>query len=382
MADWLSNWIEDIDDLAAELPRLHLNLFHQLPEHAFRSQIRQLKADLFDCDDAMVMTRLMAIIASVGDAHTALMPVVRHYLPFDFYWFEEGLFIVAARPELQNWCGAKVVAIENTPIADVIADLTSILSHENLSFVNAQLPSYLAAVDLLYGLEICDHLDEVRLTLQQADGKPAKLKVSTMKPNGRAANMVQMGDDASVPLYRQHRDLSFWFSRIESDTVYVHYNACKEPEDGPIAAAFNTLLDEINHNQPKKIIIDLRFNLGGDSTLLDPLIEELAAHPARLFVIIGRNTFSSALLNAYALKNKTRAIVVGEPSGGKPNCYGEVQYLTLPNSKLRVRYSTKYYQLIAYDGQLSLLPDLPCPVTFADYQAGFDPCLQIILDDY
>lgn len=324
------------------------------------------------------MTRLMAIIASVGDAHTALMPVVSRYLPFDFYWFEEGLYITATWPELQNWWGAKVVAIENTPIADVIADLTSILSHENQSFVKAQLPSYLAAVDLLYGLEICDHLDEVRLTLLQAEGKPTELKVATMKQSGRADAMFKLGGGASVPLFCRHRDLSFWFSRIESDIIYAQYNACKEPADGPIATAFKALLDDISHNQPKKIIIDLRFNLGGDSTLLDPLIEELISHPASLYVIIGRNTFSSALLNAYALKNKAGAIVVGEPSGGKPNCYGEVQYLTLPNSKLRIRYSTQYYRLVEDDGQLSLLPDLPCPVTFADHQAGRDPCLEVI----
>jgi hypothetical protein len=419
MTDWLNDWIEDLDWLASELPRKHVDLFDQVTEHAFLAQINHLKADLFDCDNTMVMTRLMAIIASIGDAHTALVPAVSRYLPFDFYWFAEGLYVIGATAEQQDWLGARVIAIESQPIADVIEALSEIIAHENQSFLTAQLPAFLAVADLLYGLDICGHPGTIHLTLMKSGGKPTRVTVATVGLSDRASDMIQLeeiaadpteGNGTTLPLYRQHRNQSFWFTPVEPDLLYVQYNACKELTESPIAASFAALLATISNQHPAKIIVDLRLNLGGDSSLLDPLIDQLAqqlalqpvqqpgeqhaqpqtdqlAQPSgeqltrqssRLYVIIGRNTFSSALLNAFALKTKAGAILVGEPSGGKPNCFGEVQYLTLPNHKLRIRYSTKYYHLVEDDNLLSLMPDIPCPVTFADYLAGNDPCLEAI----
>ena len=76
-----------------------------------------------------------------------------------------------------------------------------------------------------------------------------------------------------------------------------------------------------------------------------------------LKVIIGRETFSSALLNAYTFKNSTNAKIIGEPSGGKPNCYGEILRITLPNSKLVITYSTRFYKLIEDDLVMALYPE-------------------------
>jgi len=132
------------------------------------------------------------------------------------------------------------------------------------------------------------------------------------------------------------------------------------------------------------LIIDMRNNLGGNSTLLEPFIEWLGKcdkinKENALYVIIGRDTFSSALLNAYAIKNKTKAVLVGEPSGGKPNCYGEVESFKLENSKVEICYSSKYYKLIKNDKVMSLFPEVEKVVTFRDYIEKRDPCLEYIL---
>lgn len=379
-ANWVQMWSQDIDQMASDLPLRHLNLFHNLTKHDFQAQILALKDDLPDCDDAMVMTRLMAIIASVGDAHTTLIPRVNRYLPFEFYWFAEGLHVIAAAPELREWLGAKVIAVEEQSIEVVIDALTGILSHENQAFVMSLLPSYLSAAELLYGLEICDSTENIQLTLQKDGAKPTELTVKTISSAERRENFIRLEQDLpELPLYRQRRNQSIWFTDAAPDCIYVQYNACRETLDCPMIEVFEDLMVRIDDQQPAKIVIDLRDNGGGDSTLLEPLIRDLSELPVKIFVIIGRNTFSSALLNSFALQRLAGATVVGEPSGGKPNCYGEVQYLTLNNSKMQIRYSTQYYHLIEDDSLLSMLPDLPCPVTFADYGTGQDPCLTAIL---
>ncbi len=95
-------------------------------------------------------------------------------------------------------------------------------------------------------------------------------------------------------------------------------------------------------------------------------------------MLIGRGTFSSALLNAMELKDQTQATLAGEPTGGKPNHFGEVRTFTLPHSGLTVFHSTKYFVRVP-GNPLSLEPDRRIPITFKDFEAGTDPVLEAVL---
>ncbi len=54
--------------------------------------------------------------------------------------------------------------------------------------------------------------------------------------------------------------------------------------------------------------------------------------------------------NAILFKQlQTNPILVGEPTGGKPNSYGEISSFLLPNSGLVVNYSTKYFEQVSGD---------------------------------
>lgn len=132
----------------------------------------------------------------------------------------------------------------------------------------------------------------------------------------------------------------------------------------------------------KHLVIDLRRNGGGNSALLQPLIRGLAARrvgPDRTGVpafaprvLIGRQTFSSAMINAYELRGQAGAVLVGSPTGGKPNSYGEVKKLELPHSKYVLNYSTKLFQPFPKEDAPSLLPEVRVPVTSAGLFQGRD----------
>ena len=95
-------------------------------------------------------------------------------------------------------------------------------------------------------------------------------------------------------------------------------------------------------------------------------------------MIIGRRTFSSAILNAIELKRRLGAILVGEPTGGAPSHHGEVLTFTLPRSGFTVQYSTKYHQNPDFEGD-AVTPDLPVAATYADFLALRDPVLEAII---
>jgi C-terminal processing protease CtpA/Prc len=124
----------------------------------------------------------------------------------------------------------------------------------------------------------------------------------------------------------------------------------------------------------ERVVVDLRWNGGGDSQVFQPFIREIRKTRFKPHVLIGPGTFSSGVLNAWQLRKKTGATLVGEPTGGKPNCYGDVRLLKLPSSGIQVAYSTKYFRLVPEDTP-SLMPDITIEPSFEDYVRGSDPVL-------
>ena len=96
-----------------------------------------------------------------------------------------------------------------------------------------------------------------------------------------------------------------------------------------------------------------------------------------LYVLIGRKTFSAAMTNAVDFKNTTDAILVGEPAGAAPNNWQEVRRFHLPNSGLRVRVSTRYYEFLP--GKSEVLPDLNVRPEPGDWGSPQDGGVRLIL---
>lgn len=178
---------------------------------------------------------------------------------------------------------------------------------------------------------------------------------------------------------------NYWFHPLPgSDAIYFCYSACREMPDLPFAAFQRQLLNAITETRCQRLIIDLRDNGGGNSAILDPLIaslveEKFPTGPLPVFVLIGRGTQSSAAMNAIDLKQRAAAVLVGEPSGAKPNHYGELNQLELPNSHLRIQYSTTYFHLWPVDSDRSLNPDIRVTETWKDFNAGRDAALSAAL---
>lgn len=137
-------------------------------------------------------------------------------------------------------------------------------------------------------------------------------------------------------------------------------------------------------NKVERVIVDLRFNSGGDSGVIDPLIDGLKSRPwlstrGRLYVLTGSGTYSSGMMAAVEFRDSLHALLVGEPSGSPPNEYGEIKDFILPNSKIDVQYTTRYFRLLADSNPQTLEPDLTVHRSLADFLSGRDPVLEVAL---
>ena len=118
--------------------------------------------------------------------------------------------------------------------------------------------------------------------------------------------------------------------------------------------------------------------------MTNPLEDGFAARPAltakgHLYVLTDWHTFSAAMDEAAYFRKHFQAILVGEPSGNKPNHYGNADSFTLPDSRLQVLYSTQYVRKVLDADPLTLEPDIVVPCFLNDFLAGRDPVLETAL---
>jgi hypothetical protein len=141
------------------------------------------------------------------------------------------------------------------------------------------------------------------------------------------------------------------------------------------------LFDFIDKNNVDKIIVDFRQNGGGDFTrgrefLVKPLKSRTKfLERGHLFAVIGRRTFSAGMTNAADLRNDLNAILVGEPTGARPNGYQENRSFLLPNSHLSVSYSTEFYKFSTVDTP-GIIPDKLIAPSWRSCRDGRDDALE------
>jgi tetratricopeptide (TPR) repeat protein len=99
----------------------------------------------------------------------------------------------------------------------------------------------------------------------------------------------------------------------------------------------------------------------------------------RLFVLVGRSTWSAAQGLVNELEKYTNAIFVGEPTGGKVNSYGDSRRITLPNSGITVRVSTLWWQGDERDRRPWKAPQVAADLRFEGYRANNDQALKAAL---
>jgi len=195
--------------------------------------------------------------------------------------------------------------------------------------------------------------------------------------------------------------MSFAWIKDGTKILYVRSNQVQSSDQKPLdqKLVFELVQNEVVSRRPKYAIVDLRPNQGGNffnTVLFTQALPRLLPPDGRVFVLVGRATFSAALVTAAMLKANggNRTVLIGETMGDADRFWAEGGNMTLPNSKIEVRYSnglhdwasgctdldTCYWAAVAFGVRhISLAPEVYVEPTFADYAVGHDPALAAAL---
>ena len=379
-------WSQDLDLLAREFPSRQLDFQKLYPAKKFETELQAIKKDISVSSDAEIVMRLKRLVASAHVGHTAVQfpkgEMAFHRIPLVLSWYSDGLVVTDATAEYNQALGARVSRIGGMPAAQVEAEVAPYISYENELWLHLSSPRYMTIYELLAHLHLSRTDGRVDFVLVKLDGSNLSLTVVPVEWSAKTTLITAV--DAlhlPVPLFRKQPGSYYWYEYLaDSQTLYLQYNVCADDPKLPFQEFSNGLFTFADAHPIQRTVVDLRFNQGGNSRVIGPLLEGLKARKnlsaqGRLFALIGRATFSSGFLAALNLRNDLHAILVGEPTGEKPNSYGEVRELVLPNSGLVVTYSTKFFRFVKYADPPFYAPDIQVTRSLADLLAGRDPVL-------
>ena len=385
------NWDKDIEFLRNELPKNHKDFFFLKSEESFNIGLDIIKSQKDNLSNLEITLRLQQLIASFGDSHTRInwYPLLekKDFLPIGIYWFSDGFYILNVSNEYEELLGKKIIKINDYPILQIADSLKTLITVDNNALVRYFVPNIIPATKLLDYFKFSkDGIYELKLENEHGD-----MQIEQIKPSTIDKQFVHFQTDKQIYSWQGKR-IPYSINYFEEEKIlYVKYNSCRPTtkelqKDGTVLETSfkdfqKQIFKNLKKNEVDKFIFDMRFNGGGNSIYGTQFVKEISKNKintdSTLYVVIGRKTFSSAILNTLDFKENTEAIIVGENTGGKPNHYGEIRSFKLPCSNIGLMYSTKYFKRVEIEMN-TIEPDVTIEMSFEDYKQGKDPVYEWI----
>ena len=405
-------WQSDLDYLVKRIEIMHPNPYSFFPREKFYELKDNLVNEIPRLSDAEIVISISELLASLNDGHTrmgfefsdpAWLDQTFHLLPFILYPFDDGVYILAGIPEYKDLVGSEVVKIGKMPVAEAAARLGKLYSHDNPYGERKSLYFTLGLAEMLKKIGAVAATGKIELSLRNARNKEVKMSVETLPfismarflgtwypqaGNGLATMNEAAGNP--LPIWLKEREKDLWFEYIPGEKMmFLQINSLNFPHDngkGSFAEACAGFFEALDRSAAEKLVIDIRANDGGNHVEL-PLLKGILARPAidrpdRLFLIIGRVTYSAAVHFTTVFRRFTHATTIGEPTSGRPNHYGAIRKFSLPNHpQVVIGCSIDYYQdSEPYDFATAHTPDIQTEITSSDYRDNIDPAMVKVRD--
>jgi hypothetical protein len=400
-------WLEDLYYVTKTLIDKHPDIFYRISEDDFKRTVAEAEQKIKRSQtDEGCLSAILQVVASIHDGHTRLVASNLHgfrdIFPVRMYEFSDGIFITGIDEKYTEFIGTKVQKIGQISAEEALKRTGALAFADNAFSRKNQAPFIVIACKYAYGLGITDTADKLSLVVETSKGSHDEIILSTVTPPG--ANNMQRGLDIGpvgipfasaftgtekeLPLYLKHLDgnHNYWFEHDKQHrAIYMQFNMVVHQKDENFKKFYKRMFDYIDKNSKSidKFILDLRFNSGGNGLMVLPFMNEIINRLGHLYTLIGRRSFSAAVLLVAEMMLHTQTLLVGEPAGAAQNMFSDiVNGGTLPNSGATLFISSEYFNIAwPANKNYTIPPHYPAPFSSLDFFSGKDPALEAIFAD-
>ncbi len=388
-----NQWREDLHYLVEKMEQKHPDLYASISRVTFFNAVRNIEERISSLDSNQIMVEFFKVIALPNDAHSfpfIISPAYNlHHFPLKIYNFDDGWYVTDICRKHKDVIGSRVVKIGDVPMDEVYELYKPYLAVGNDFSKRERFCLIGLMAEWLHAQGIIEHINKGAFTFENAEGEQQTV---VMKPEKHFLwlywYMFRRVDNKSSPFVLNRRQNPYVFEFLdENQTLYFRFNAVvRESAKETIEEFIERLSSYVDTHDFKRMAIDLRNNAGGDGSLIFDLVDliknnEKINQRGKLFVIIGRNSLSAAVMFASMLQNNTKAIFVGKPTGQGPNFFSGPNAVTLPHSKLEFWLSSRLNESsLSIDKRQWIEPEIQVRYTCRDFLDNRDPAMEAILD--
>jgi len=385
----------DLDYLYTTLKSNHPDLFAITPEAAFEARKGQIEQRLgtetsfdfaLDCSSLAALAKDSHTSVSLGSSGYHL-----HICLFDMELYDRTWVLSAIDSAHESLLGSEVTAINGFSMEQVLEKFGTFLSADNPVKLRYSYWRMCYVLEPYQYLGIAEQGKPMSITVKDPTGKTQTLSVSAVEQSTFQSEDLAMLIDrqTGIAVTAYGKAKTYFAKELNRSTCYIQYNQCTEDQSLPMKTFCQQVQSALNVGNYSLILVDLRNNGGGSDGIIFPLLELLAQQSykgVQVAGLIGRKTFSSAIINSVELQEMGFPLV-GEDTSGSVDHFGSVQSFQLPSSGLRVGISSKFISMSNYfdsasgKGVESLQPDVKIVQTLSDSLAGRDTCVEKILEN-
>jgi hypothetical protein len=303
--------------------------------------------------------------------------------------------------------GGKLIAIDGKPVS-VARDSARTLQGGTPEWRDRTVPLALESPEQLHVLGIAKEPGAATYTFETEDRKSITRRLvgepgastDAMRPDFLLYGLEQPGTVAMRPpnpWSLQDAMTAFrWRTAPEIDGLVIQLRRVVNGPNQAIGQFLDSMKVRIAADRPRNVVIDMRMNTGGDLNNARDFMKALPSLvPGRVFVITGPVTFSAAISSVGYLEQAApeRVTIVGEESGDRLVFFAEGRPATAPNTRMMVGLATERHDyrngcaaftdchgaVVRFPIAVpSLKPDIPAPLTYAEWKAGRDPAMDAI----
>lgn len=379
------------------------------------SQITSIMADLPDSVSVIALYEALApVIAGIGDAHTTMV------LPYREVMIKAGRYIPVF-PTIDSNTGrmyvkasvgdcvpydSEILSINGNGAADMVGKMLTFVGGEREFFRLTMIDNNIMGL-----FHMLFSAPEYTIKYVESDSKEEKC-VTLQAVEADKLNSELVLSPRILKLMEEHGSgAPYSFRIMDGNKVAVmNFDACMDVKG--MEAFADSMFTELRQQDINDLIVDVRYNGGGNSNVGDILLKYIAPKPfaqygktlvkvtpttialtgnryekphtyiipedsvsrheplseaqrfrGNVYLLTSHTTFSSASSFAWAFKEAGCGTVIGEETGGMSVHYGDVIGFRLPNSGLTVNVSHKRFWLPGADENdiHGVIPDIICP---------------------
>jgi hypothetical protein len=386
----IESWTKDIDFYKTNLEQNHIDLYNMISKVEFEKEIQQIKSTLNKKSDLEVIIDLMRLTRKIGDGHTAfsLRGVETRLFPIEIYKVGGQWRVIKTTTNHKNLLGKILTGIDGKSINKIAKEVSKAVQYvENEQSEIIRTGEYMMISEFLFGLQLTNNKFKAEFSFLDDSNKESRVLLNAINSKNYYENTAFQTYKIKIPEIQKPIDLKhdyLWFSSIkDAQGIYIKFESY--PSFDGMEKFGESVLNYVNENQIKQVVIDLRNNGGGDffvGTFLAYYLNlaDSIDWKSGVYVLIDKGTFSAGTSNASQFRQILNAKIIGEPTGSNPTGYQDMGQFTLPNSGMIVTYSKRLFRFQDKVTQ-GVQPDVLIEYDWKSYSNGIDNMMEWVIND-